>query len=314
MKRTRAVPFIPADAILVADLHLTETPPISRTDDYLGAQSRKMKFLQDLRAKHGCPVLCAGDVFHKWKNSPWFCVWAFHHIPGDFITIPGNHDLPHHSFAKYDKSSLYLLETVGQLTVLAEEHMVINGLGVMGVPFGKLETFDSDEVFIDSRPLRGRKILLLHELIWPNKKPSWSKDSYTSREILDRFGGNFDLIVTGDNHESFTARQGDSLLVNPGSMMRITAAQGDYAPKCYLYYAKDNTVKPVEFPIDEDVHDREHLDQKKARDARITAYIERLNDHWELGLSFRKNLMTFMVENNVPCKVREIVWGHMPTN
>ena len=43
MKRTKKGK--PADAILVSDLHITESTPISRTDDYIQAQENKLKFL-----------------------------------------------------------------------------------------------------------------------------------------------------------------------------------------------------------------------------------------------------------------------------
>ena len=299
-----------ADAILIADLHLSETTPISRVDDYIKAQAKKLNFLKNLSLENrGCPILCAGDIFDKWKISPWFCSWVYQHLPY-MITIPGNHDLPMHSFEQYDKSALSLLEIVGAISVLAGTGVSPGQLEVVGVPFGMLKGFTSDSSFLKTRSLESkRKVLLLHELVWPGKsRPAWAEGSYSAGEILDRFNGYFDLIVTGDNHEYFTYQQQGSLLVNPGSMMRMTASQADLMPKCYLYYAKYNTVTPVSYPIDEGVHNREHLDRIAERDERVTAYIERMNKDWEIGLSFRKNLEVFFAKNNTPRKVRDIIW------
>lgn len=310
MKRTRT--SRKADFILTADLHLTEATPVARMDDYLGAQSRKLGFLRTLSKQHGCPVLCAGDVFDSWKASPWLCSLAFQALPRPFVTIPGQHDLPMHSLAHYDRSTLALLEIVSktQFHVLMGEGISFGRSDIVGRPFGSLKDFDPTR--IDPPDPARRRILLLHELVWPDARPSWSKGGdWTSEELLDQFGGYFDLILTGDNHTPFVRQREGALLVNPGSMLRITADQADHTPRCYLYYAETNEVVSVEYPIERDVHNREHLDRARERDERIAAYIERMSDNWELGLSFRKNLEAFFAANDVSTKVRELVWQHL---
>jgi len=53
------------------------------------------------------------------------------------------------------------------------------------------------------------------------------------------------------------------------------------------------------------------IEEKVQKDERIQAYIERMNKDFEMGLSFRRNLEIFFEENNVPRKVREIIWNAM---
>jgi DNA repair exonuclease SbcCD nuclease subunit len=304
-----------ASAILIADLHLTESTPISRVDDYLAAQLRKLEFLQDLSNQNdGCPILCAGDLFDKWKSSPWLIAWVFEHFPNPMKSIPGNHELPMHSLENYDKSALHLLEMVCEedsFDVLKNEGISLGDglLYVYGIPFGHLDDFDPVKEIPDASGLR--RILLLHELTWKEKKPTWAANSYSAKELLDRFGDFFDLIVTGDNHESFVVKGKSALLVNPGSMMRMTADQADFQPRCFLYYADANEITPVEFPIEEGVHSREHLDRVKERDERIEAYIERMKSNWKGGLSFEENLREFFSANKTPKKVRDLIWRHM---
>lgn len=321
MKRVRTVPVgkkikKSADAILTADIHLTNKTPVSRTDDYIQAQERKLKFLAGLSQENdNCLILCAGDVFDYWKASPWLCSWAHRHLPRNLVTIPGNHDLPMHSSAEYEKSALALLEIVGrEISVLKGDQSLyfpISGVEVFGIPFGMLKGYDPP-----AREGKHRRILLLHELIWPGTKPPWAKGSYSAAEILDRFDEDFDLIVTGDNHQSFVEKGEISTLVNPGSMMRRTADQMDFQPKCYLYYAGDNSVVPVDFPVEQDVHNIEHLTGKKERDERIAAYVERMSFSERENtrfLSFQDNLQTFFQENKTPRKVREIIWQYLET-
>ncbi len=301
--------FIRADAILTADLHITESTPVSRMDDYMEAQRRKLNFMAKLKRRHECPIVCAGDIFDYWKSSPWLCLWALNNLP-HMITIPGNHDLPMHSLAHYDKSAMALIDAMEGFHVLKDPAETINagnGIWVTGVPFGQMESFDPNTMTDGNGK---RNVLLLHELVWEKTIPTWAAQSYSGQDILERFGEYFDLIVTGDNHQSFMMERGECLLVNPGSTMRITADQENHRPCCYLYYAEANTAEPVFLPIEEGVHNRDHLDRRKEREDRVAAYIQQMDDSWELGLSFKKNLESFFRENATPRKVRDLVWGH----
>lgn len=155
-----------------------------------------------------------------------------------------------------------------------------------------------------------RIIVMLHEQIWQDEnKPTWAHNigAFSVSNLLHEFE-DCDLILTGDNHQNFANEKDGTILVNPGSMMRITADQEDFQPQCYLYYAEDNSIKAVDFPIEKGVHQRGHLDSAKERDNRISAYIEKMNQDWELGLSFRNNLEAFFNENQVPKPVQEIIY------
>lgn len=98
-----------ADAILCTDLHIRESVPECRTDDFFAAQTRKLDFLRDLQTEHGCPVICAGDVFDHWKPSPYLIGYAIDHLPKPFVCVPGQHDLPHHELQLKAQSGIYVL-------------------------------------------------------------------------------------------------------------------------------------------------------------------------------------------------------------
>ncbi len=321
MKRTRKKAperKTPADAILASDLHLTDSTPVSRTDDYLGAQRSKLLFLQSLSDENGnCPILCAGDVFDYWKASPWLCLFAFTFLPRPFITIPGQHDLPMHSSESYGKSALSLIDSVcDDVHVVRKDFVNLDDIGILnnifitGMSFGALSSFDPATL---PPTAAERKVLILHELTWRGKRPPWDKGSWTDLELIEEFGEHFDLILTGDNHGGFLTKQGSALLVNPGSMMRMNADQEDYKPRCYLYYAETNEATPVYFPIEPNVHDREHINQKKEREDRTTAYIANISQWENKGLSFRRNLESFFTENATPQKIKDVIMCHLET-
>ena len=102
-----------ADGILCGDLHLTEDTPICRTDNFQEAQWRKLTFIKQLQEEHDCPVLCAGDLLDFWKPSPFLLSKIIEHLPKQFYTVLGNHDLPQHSLELLEKSGIYTLQMAG---------------------------------------------------------------------------------------------------------------------------------------------------------------------------------------------------------
>ena len=114
--------------------------------------------------------------------------------------------------------------------------------------------------------------------------------------------------MTGDNHKSFVQEYEDRLLVNPGSLMRMDADQIEHKPRVYLWYSETNTVEVVYIPIKDNVISRKHLDVVEQRNKRIDAYVSRLNNKWEVTMSFEKNLEVFEKENNVDKSVMDIIY------
>lgn len=293
-----------ADAILVSDLHLTDKTPVARVDDYIDAQRTKLDQIQHLSLRHDCPVLCAGDVFDHWRASPELCKFAYDWLPRPLYTIPGQHDMPMHSLEQFDKSALALMGAVSpSVHVLLGDHVETEDFLIVGRPFGTLKDL-VPESLPDTRKV---KVLLLHELTWQKHRPPWDKSGWTDRELLERFGDYFDLILTGDNHQSFTTVSDTSILVNPGSLMRSTADQVEHRPKCYLFYADERRAEPVLLPAADGVLSRQHLDRVQARDDRIAAYVERMGQNWDIGLSFQRNLESYYAENSTPAQIRNVI-------
>jgi len=212
-----------------------------------------------------------------------------------------------HSLEQFDRSALGLLAAVDKKNIMVlgpDSVFTRKNLTVVGAPFGALpETME--EVQLDTT---NRVIFMLHELVWDGPIPSWARGAENSQELLEDLSLIADLVLTGDNHKNFTAESNGHVLINPGSMMRATADQENTQPQCYLYFADDNSVQAVDYPIEKGVHQRDHLDRVAERDNRIAAYIERINTDWKLGVSFQNNLESFFNENEVPPPVREIIY------
>ena len=275
-------------AILCSDIHIREDVPVCRTDvSYWDTQWKKIDFISDLQKKHNCPVLHGGDLFDKARPSLNLVRETILHIPNQFFSVAGQHDLVAHSLDLIDKSGLKLLEVAGKITILNRCH------------WGQEPTEPS---FV----IKNRNILVWHKMVWQGKKPYPTCTDEPASSILKKYP--YSLILCGDNHKTFVEHYEGRVLVNPGSLMRMDADQVDHKPCVFLWYADSNTVQQVFLPIEEGVVSRMHLEQKEERDGRITAFVEKLSGEYEMSLSFEKNLEEFMKVNDVDEEVKQIIY------
>ena len=289
--------------IITGDIHLRDTKPTCRTDDYLDALGKKLDFVRDLQKKYVYPVCDSGDLFDKWKPSPFLLQWAISKLP-EMITVPGNHDLPQHNIDLYNKSGLSVLEAAGVIQVLRGDsiEMVYEGkcINVHGVPWGSKPNGGASKE-------HDRNVLIWHTLAYIGKPPYPGCDVPDANYILDAYP-EYDLVITGHYHKSFVIEKDGRVLVNPGSLMRSTADQIDYEPKIYIWDSLNNSVRPVYLPIEKGVVSREHIDVKNERDERISVFVEKLNENIDVSLSFEDNLERFMKKNKTRKELQEKIW------
>ena len=289
MKRIRTK-IKTVDAIFCSDIHLRETLPPCRTDDFMSVQWRKMKWLQELQQKYNCPVYHAGDLFDHWKPSPFLLSLAMLHLPAQFHTIYGNHDLKEHNYDLIEKTGIHTLETAGKLTVCS------------GTPWGYVPDENND--FIE---IKGRKVLLWHVMTYKGAKPYPGCTDTAAAGLLRKYRS-YDIIVTGHNHQSFVDDYNGRLIVNPGCLTRQESDNAEFVPKVYLYHALDNTLTPVTVPHEKGVVVQPIKTQAiEERNERIDAFITKLNTDWDITVDFEKNLQRFLSVNPVDTEIEKII-------
>lgn len=274
------------DFILTADWHLREDTPVCRTDNFWEAQWKKVDFVSELQKKYNCPILHAGDLFHHWKPSPYLLSKTIEHLPKEFYTVYGNHDLPQNTIELKEKSGVFTLWKANALRILSQGHWGTND-------------------FSGAWELNSKSIYVWHKFVYVGKEP-FPGAKGKARAILNKYP-QFDLIVTGDNHQSFVYPFNGRLLVNCGSLMRQSADQINFEPKVWLYYAADNSVEPVIIPHDKTAVTREHITTIEQRDERLDAYISRLNDNIQTTLSLEENMKRFLAKNRIRGQVKKII-------
>jgi len=302
--------------IFTADWHLRKNPPRSRTDDYWSVQERKLRFILKL-AQESPPLLVAGDFFDQPRPGPFLECWTIKLLKEYNIrpiVVPGQHDMPGHSLDQLPDSGLGVLAAAGVIHIVEEfSQPVIIPTGteiIWGCAYGQNPhpSMNDNQRF---------NILLWHYMVIDS--PLWpGQIADHASTILKKFQ-QFDLIVTGDNHQTFTVqpdKPGDKgrfisggtgrCLVNPGSMMRMTAAQVNHCPCVFKW--ESGELEQVFLPIEKDVLDLTDLERTQEKNGRISAFIESLDNQYEIGLSYNKNLEEHMRVNETNPKVQEIVW------
>lgn len=290
--------------ILCSDFHLREDTPLCYTGDFQEEQWNSVTYIANLQKVYDCPVVHGGDLFDHWKPSPWLLRMTMKHLPKCFYTVYGQHDLPQHNLELVDKCGIDVLKEAGKLVVLRGCHYGqtpkdINDLVTNFIPSSRGSFFFND------------RVLVWHHMTYL-RTPYPGAEGGNARSLLIQYP-QYDLIVTGDNHTSFCVGHEGRLLVNPGNLTRQEADQIDYQPRIALWYAEDNIIEWVNIPIKEGVITRDHIEERNKRDARIDAFISRLDKKWEVGTSFEQNLEEFIRINKIPQEVTEIVYKALET-
>jgi DNA repair exonuclease SbcCD nuclease subunit len=279
------------DLIFCADIHVRETHPICRTDDFCEVtQWRKLSFIYQLQMQHNCPVFHSGDLFHHWKPSPALLSKTLEYLPNSFYTVYGNHDLPQHNLELKDKCGIYTLLQANYLSVLGE------------CSWGQIPKEGSWHMHTNNRT-----ILVWHKFVANSETKLWpGAEVSTAKSLLKKYP-QFDVILTGDNHQPFVEEYKGRLLVNPGSLSRQRTSETHH-PRVYLYHSIDNTVTEVLLPIEENVISRDHLEVEEQREARVGYFVNQLSDAWEVDIQFDENLQRFEKTNQIRKSVMNIVY------
>jgi len=214
-------------AILCADIHLSLNPPIWRSaeKDWFEAMKRPLNELASLSEKYKCPIICAGDVFDKWNSPPELINFALDYLP-PMIAIPGQHDIPNHNSLELYRGAFWTL-------VKAKKIRILKGTDIVGGI--EIRSFDWEEKIISNKQISGYFILgVAHQYVWI---PEASYPDAPLEKKLDK--GNtslkgYDIFLFGDNHKGFTTHIRDTVIFNPGTLMRRKSDEIDYRPQVGL--------------------------------------------------------------------------------
>lgn len=279
--------------LLTGDWHITTNQPKKRIDDYFEAQKKKLNYILILAEKENCSlILQPGDFFDSHKANDFLKREMIKILLEDKVnlkTIFGQHDLRYHS-SDTNNTPLRVLEAAEVLSILGYEQLMTTHL------YGASWFEDIPKI-----TTKGTNILVIHKMIIKDKLLWEGQEDATKGNILLRNSG-FDLIVSGDNHQSFIISNGKKHLVNCGSLMRMTIAQLDHKPVVYIYDTKDKSIEEHFIPIEpaKKVFDLSEIEKEKKENKELEAFVKHLKDDVKLdGLDYAKNLKDYLKENTI---------------
>lgn len=215
--------------ILVSDIHINETAPASRIDDYEEAVFDKLNQIKILAAKHKVSAIVqTGDLWHTpapSRNSHRIVAKSIRVLSDfgcDFNLIPGNHDLTMGRIDKLEQQPLGVLiesravhnldgnpvdYTDGDLTVR-----------VGGVAYSRtIEEFKAIP-----KGTADFMVSVVHEFATPDGKEFFGTETWSYEELAK---GESDYVLLGHDHSVIPIKvlevEGRSVVFDqPGSLMR----------------------------------------------------------------------------------------------
>ena len=296
----------PPDAIIVGDIHAEEGQPPCRVDNFWETQIRKFKWLRGIWEYSSQPVVIqVGDLFNHWKSSPKVISAVLEYLP-PMVTIPGNPGRHNYSGSDINKDALYTVSVSGKgWVVLGMNESSPYDITKSLLPLGYVHYCPWGE---DPKPQRLqpgiRKILLTHRMIVDGYTPY---DGDDAMEFLKRHRG-YDLILTGHNHKPIVRTFNGRYLINPGSFTRQSAGE-THDPSVWFWWSESNKIERVAIPCDPAAITRQHIEQEQARDLRLEAFVESLEEQKELDINYRKNVEIYVANNKIRQPVLDRIYA-----
>ncbi len=267
--------------LATADWHLRADKPPCRTDDFFTVQEKTLDMLAETAEEYCVDFIAvAGDIFHRSTVPDWLKYMVaskFYHSRVEGVI--GNHDVGFNKSDFLPKSSLGVLDSAGIINCTSFYEFFIRRLHCDN----KWKDIQDDD-----------DIVIAHQYVYKNKPPFPGAEE-TGREVR-KLPKTPRLIISGDNHQSFTLKTNKRLVVNPGAITRQRSDMDNHTPKAYIIDVSldEPEVVPsfesIELPDTEDVITREHIEHEEEREKRFATLTDRLNETEATSISFKENL------------------------
>jgi DNA repair exonuclease SbcCD nuclease subunit len=208
--------------LFATDIHFRATKPISRLDkDFFITILGKIQEIREM-AEHVDLVLLGGDIFDR-PDCPHSVVIkvnrAFSNFPCPVYSVIGNHDIFGYEGQTVDATALGSLFEMGNVKRLDAMHPA-PGIAIYG-----MHAFDKEIWQVPAS--EGTKILVSHKLITTVTIPNCKTFMVDDIARLT----NADIVLSGDIHFPHVVTTDSKLLVNPGSLSRLSIDDRDRQPQ-----------------------------------------------------------------------------------
>jgi hypothetical protein len=298
-------------AILLSDMHLSEKPPQFRSaeSDWFAVQRRMLDEIKRIQSKYSTvlcrlPIIFAGDLFDKWNSNANLINFALDILP-EMYAIPGQHDLPYHSYKDIERSSFYTLVKAGKVILIEPEKPIeLNTdppIRLWGFPYGfkimPLKTPSS--IFLE--------VVSAHQFCWiqGHSHPEASKKDWLPTWTKKLEG--YDVAVIGDNHSGFKGKAGNCLVWVNGLMQRRKSDEIKLEPSVGLLYS-DGSIKRHKLDCSQDKYfDANEIAHKISDEMDLESLCEELMKLSDASISFAEAIHAAISRKGVSGVVKKIV-------
>ena len=295
--------------LITGDLHYTNKTPERRLDDYPTTLKNKIRHILSLSLLYNVDAIFQpGDLtdtpFLDYANY----MGLFDLLAGKFLpiyTIYGQHDLKYRNKGNTPVDALNQTLPYFHLAENTEPVELQKDINLYSVSYGE---------DIPKITTSGFNILMIHKMILFKVEQEWQECYDLGTDFLSK--NNFDLIISGDNHQSFKIEKtgkNKRYLFNCGSLMRSTIAQIDHEPCFYCFDTTTRTYTQHMIPIKpwQECFDLEKKIKEEENSEKMKAYVQGLLKHKSLGLNFKDNLLSYLKINKIGTTVSEIIQNNM---
>jgi len=283
-----------------SDLHIRITSPKFRTDNYYETLMEKFEWIVEQAEFYKCSaMLLGGDMFDapdlpNWAELELMSLCYSTDVP--ILTVYGQHDL---KYRRKEDAKLTVLDEAQAVTLLGPESSVCGDSEIYG------QSWDEDNV-IPKNP-DNFNILVVHRMVTKDG-PLWSgHKGFIEGNSLLWNNPDMNLIVSGDNHQSFVIESDGGVLINAGSVMRNSMIQREHIPSVYLFDTETLEITRLiipHHPFDE-VMNVELAGSVKQREEDLEVFMEGLSSDYEVELDYEKNVKSILDTTNVSVSVED---------
>ncbi len=282
----------------MGDVHLTKKRPSNRRDDYWQTAMDKLEFVFEKASEEKAEmIIFPGDLTDTPEISYWEAgeIIDMFNYYGDIVklTTYGQHDMryrtkPNTALAMLEKAipSLQIIENYSSPVECCKYPVAISGA-----------SYNEDP----GEPMEGCfNILIIHRMIIEKKLWNAQEEYEPSNLFLRQH--NFDLIVSGDNHQGFIEEgRNKKLLINCGSMLRSNIGQVEHKPFFVLFDTDTREYQKIDIPIRpaEQVFLLDKVAFEKETNNNLDLFVSGLSEQKEVGLVFKENIDQYCKDNEV---------------
>lgn len=270
---------------------------------------RPLEQLWDLQKKHNCPIICCGDIFDHWNAPAETINFALQKLPFMYA-VPGQHDLPHHSYDNIKQSAYWTLVKAGRIKnlrwgnpeVVLFEHDSNSALVLHGFPWGTEIT--KRQMGTDDPNVH---LAVVHSYIWitGHSYPNAPKEKRAG-EYFDSLKG-FTAAAFGDNHKGFLSTKGPCPIFNCGTLMRRKADEFSYEPQVGLLYTDGHFEPHLLTTASDQFIDVEEALSIVERTMEGVQFVEELMKLGNSCIDYAEAVTQFCEKNGINKRVRKVI-------